>query len=407
MHHIVSDGWSSGLLVRELAVLYEAFSSGQPSPLPELAVQYADYAVWQRQWLQGETLERQLDYWRARLLSAPPALELPTDRPRPAAHTSAGATLRATLPAELAGRLRGLSRASGVTLFMTLLAGWQTLLSRYSGQGEVVVGTPVANRDRLETEGLIGFFVNTLALRADLSDDPTFGELLGRVREECLGAYAHQAVPFEAVVQAVGTERELSRTPVFQVMFVMQNAPREQPSLAGLRLELMELERETAKFDLTLTVEEQSGGLHVELEYRTDLFDKETAERMLAHWRVLLEGAAAEPGRHVSELPLLSDEERRQLLVEWNETGREYTQEGACLHELFEAQAARTPERVAVECGDEWLSYGELNERANQLAHYLRRVGVGPETAVGVHLERGVEMVVAVLRVLKAGCAYQ
>ncbi|MFL6284239.1 MAG: amino acid adenylation domain-containing protein [Pyrinomonadaceae bacterium] len=404
MHHIVSDAWSMGILIREMAASYEAFSRGQEPTLQELPIQYADYAVWQRGRLQGEVLEGQLSYWRKQLADAPRMLELPTDRPRPAASSYRGAALRFSLSAELSEELRGLARREGVTLYMLLLAAWQTLLTRYTGQEDVVVGSPVAGRTRAETEGLIGFFVNTLVLRTDLSGDPTFRELLGRVREVCLGAYAHQEVPFEKVVEELAPERSLSSNPLFQVMFAMQNAPKEELRLGGLRLEQIETESGTSAFDLMLAAQETDGVLGGALQYSTDLFDAETAERMLRHFKTLLEGVASDSGRRLSLLPLLDETERRQVVSEWNETRFEYPR--ACAHQLFERQAEETPDALALVRGSERLTYAELNSRANQLARHLRRLGVGPESRVGVLLGRSTWMIAGLLGVLKAGGAY-
>jgi len=405
MHHILSDGWSMGVLFRELSVLYEAFSNGDPSPLPELPVQYADFAVWQRQWLQGEVLEEQLSYWRERLGGAPPVLHLPTDRPRPAVQTYRGARKTLRLPNKLTDALKVLSRREEVTLFMTLLSAFKTLLCRYTGQEDIVVGSPIAGRTRPETEGLIGFFVNTLVLRSDLSGNPTFRQLLGRVREVALGAYTHQDLPFEKLVEELQPERNLSHTPLFQVMFALQNVPRKPLELPGLTLSPMQLGIDTAKFDLTLAMVEQDRELSCLFEYNTDLFDAATITRMGGHFKTLLEGIVANPGRRLSELPILTDAERRQLLVEWNDTKRDYPKDQR-IHELFEAQVERSPEAVAVVFEDKQLTYRELNCRANQLARYLKRLGVGPEVLVGICVERSLEMVVGLLGILKAGGAY-
>jgi amino acid adenylation domain-containing protein len=405
MHHIVSDGWSMGVLVKEVAALYEAFAAGQESPLPELPIQYPDYAAWQREWLQGEALEEQLSYWREKLAGAPPVLELPTDRPRPAVQTFRGAREQFTLPATLAAELAELSRGEGVTLFMTLLAAWQALLSRYARQQDVVVGTPVAGRSRPELEPLIGFFVNTLALRTDLSGNPTFRELLGRVREVCLGAYAHQEVPFEKLVEELQPQRNLSHAPLFQVMLVLQNQPQEAVELPGLRISAVRGENLTAKFDLTLILEERAGELAGVLEYNSDLFDAGTAARMAAQFRTLLDGVAADPDRRLARVSLLDEAEEREQLRAWNETAAEFPAD-FCLHQLFEAQAARTPDALAVVGDGGSLTYAELDRRANRVAHALRRLGVGPEERVGLLAGRSVEMVVGLWGVLKAGGAY-
>ena len=403
-HHIASDGWSSGVLLGELSTLYNALREGREASLPELKLQYADYAVWQRGRLQGELLEAQLSYWREQLAAAPQLLELPTDRPRPAASSYRGAVLRFSLPAELSERLQELARREGVTLYMLLLAAWQTLLARYTGQEDVVVGSPVAGRTRAETETLIGFFVNTLVLRTDLSGDPTFRELLSRVREVCLGAYAHQEVPFEKVVEDLAPERSLNRNPLFQVMFTMQNAPREELRLGGLRINHLETESGTAPYDLKLWIQDGDGALSGALQYKTELFDEETVARMLGSFKQLMQGVVKDSDRRLSELPLLDETERRRVLSEWNDTHANYTR--ACVHQLFERRAEETPDALAVICEEAELTYAELNSRASQLARHLRKLGVGPESRVGVMMNRGAWMVVSLLGVLKAGGAY-
>jgi len=405
MHHIVGDGWSYGVFVRELTALYEAFNQGRPSPLPELPIQYVDFAHWQRQWFQGKVLEEQLAYWKQQLGDDLPVLELPTDRPRPAVQTFRGARQSAMLSKSLLEALRTLSRQEGMTVFMTLLAAFQTLLSRYANQDDIVVGSPIANRTRAELEGLIGFFVNTLVLRTDLSGDPSFRQLLGRVREMALRAYAHQDLPFEKLVEELQPERDLSRNPLFQVMFVLQNAPARALKLSGLTLRPLAVDSGTAKFDLTLFMFEGEDGLRARWEYNSDLFDAATITRMLGHFQTLLEGIIANPEQRISELPLLSDAERQQVLVEWNKTQTAYPR-GSSIHELFEAQVERTPDTIAVGFEQEQLSYGELNGRANQLARYLQSRGVGPEVLVGIMMHRSVEMVVGLLGILKAGGAY-
>ncbi|HEX5709303.1 MAG TPA: amino acid adenylation domain-containing protein, partial [Pyrinomonadaceae bacterium] len=405
MHHIVSDGWSLGVLVAEVGALYEAYSNGRPSPLPELEIQYADFAVWQRGWLQGEVLEGHLDYWRKQLAGAPPVLELPTDHSRPSVQTFRGARNAFKLPPELTAQLRALSQREGVTLFMTLLAAFQVLLSRYSGQDDVVVGTPIAGRNRAEVEGLIGFFVNTLAMRADLSGDPTFVELLGRVRESALGAYAHQDVPFEKLVEELQPARHLGHSPLFQVMFIFQNTPASTASLSGLHLSALPIETLTAKFDLTLELREEREQLIGELEYSTELFEQETIEKLARAYEELLGEMAGRPRAKLSEALTVKGEERRRLLVEWNDTHTDYAHD-KCIHELFEEQTARTPDAVALMFGEEQVTFAELNGRANKLAHHLRGRGVGPEVRVGVSVERSIEMVVALFAVHKAGGAY-
>ncbi|MFL6332079.1 MAG: amino acid adenylation domain-containing protein [Pyrinomonadaceae bacterium] len=405
MHHIISDGWSMNLFVHEMSVLYEAYASGAEPALPVPAVQYADYAAWQQGWLRGEVLERQLSYWRRQLAGAPPALELPTDFPRPPVQTYRGAHQKFHLPSHLAERLRELSRREGATLFMTLLGAFQVLLARYSGQHDIVVGSDIANRNFKETEPLIGFFINQLVLRTDMSDDPTFVELLGRVRATALDAYVHQDVPFEKVVEAVQPERHLNRSPLFQAKLILQNTPRRRTRSSGLTLSDFEFDVPTATFDLLLSLTEADEGLTGLVEYSTDLFEPATVERLTGNFRTLLEGVAADPGRRVSDLPLLSGAERERILSEWNATGAEYPW-GECIHHLFEERAVRTPDAVAVVFEGRRLTYAELNRRANQLAHRLRALGVGPEVLVGLCVERSPEMVVGLLATLKAGGAY-
>src|SRR5689334_16727370 len=405
MHHIVSDGWSLGVLFRELAAIYKAFAGGEPSPLPPLPIQYADFAVWQRESLQGPALHRQLDYWKAKLANGATILELPTDKPRPPMQQFRGAQAVRHLSQELTQKLKDVSTRHRVTLFMTLLAAFKVLLWRYSNQTDIIVGSPIANRTRAETEGLIGFFVNTLVLRTDLSGNPTFAELLQRVKEVALGAYEHQDLPFEKLVQELSPERDPGRNPLFQVSFVLQNATRSRLELSDLTLERLDVHSETSKFDLSLSILETADGLKTSWEYDTDLFDADRIERMMGHLRVLLEAVVVGPERRISELPLLTRAEREQVLVEWNRTETAYA-DGECLQELFEAQVERTPEALAVADEQQRLSYGELERRANQLAWRLRAEGVGCESLVAVCLERSVEMVVAVLGILKAGSAY-
>jgi amino acid adenylation domain-containing protein/FkbM family methyltransferase len=403
-HHIASDGWSSSILWRELTTLYRAFACGQPSPLQELPIQYVDYAVWQRQRLQGEVLEKALSYWRQQLHNVS-TLQLPTDRPRPAVQTFHGAHQSLVLPKELAEQLKTLSRRQRCTLFMTLLAAFQTLLHRYTGQTDIAVGSPIAGRMWVEVEGLIGFFVNTLVLRTDLAGNPSFRELLTRVREVALEAYTHQELPFEKLVEELQPERHLSHSPLFQVAFVLQNTPRTALKSEGLMLSPVEVDSGTAKFDLMLFMYEETDGLRGVMQYNTDLFDKATMLRLLEHFRTLLEGIAANPEQRLADLPLLTPAERHQLLVEWNDTHKDALPD-RCIHELFEAQVERTPEAVAVVFEGQQLTYRQLNGRANQLAHYLRKRGVGPEVLVGLCVERSLDMVVGLLGILKAGGAY-
>ncbi|HEX9935555.1 MAG TPA: amino acid adenylation domain-containing protein, partial [Longimicrobium sp.] len=405
MHHIVSDGWSMGLLYREMSTLYEAFARGEASPLPELAVQYADYAVWQREQLAGEVLDRQLSYWRERLAGAPELLELPTDHPRPPVRTHRGATVAVALPPELLERLEALGRSEGATLYMVLLGAFQVLLSKYSGSDDVVVGSPIAGRTRGEVEELIGFFVNTLVLRTGLSGDPSFRETLRRVREATLGAYEHQEVPFEKLVAELQPERSLSHSPLFQVMFALQNAEGGSGALPGLKVSGAGAATEITTFDLSLSLTATPQGLHGALSYSTDLFERDTAERMLGHLERVLEQVAADADVRLSRLALLGEAERAWVVEEWNRTEAEVPRD-ACVHELFEAQVERTPGAVALVYEDEEVTYAELNARANRLAHHLRGLGVGADARVGICVERGVDMVVAVLATLKAGGAY-
>ncbi len=415
VHHIVFDGWSVGIFWRELGALYEAYSRGERSPLGELAIQYADYALWQREWLQGEVLEEQVRYWREQLAGIAPSLELPTDRARPAVQSYRGAEQKLELGSALCAGLKALSRGEGVTLFMTLLAAYQVLLHRYTGQDDIAVGSPIANRNQPEVEGLIGFFVNTLVLRSVLSGgeglhselrgNRTFRELLGQVGEVCFGAYEHQDLPFEILVAELQPERDPGRTPLFQAAFQLQNYPREESRLGEVRVQPLEVEGGTAKFDVSLSMEETGAGLLARLRYHSDLFDAGTMERMLGHYRTLLEGIVADADEQVGKLPLLTGGEWRQIVVEWNDTDRVYPGE-RCVHEWFEEQAERRPDAVAVVCEDQQLTYRQLNERANRLANHLAGLGVRQETPVAICVQRSLALVVGLLGILKAGGAY-
>nr|WP_255217199.1 non-ribosomal peptide synthetase [Myxococcus sp. AM010] len=406
MHHIVSDGWSMGLLVRELTELYAAFSQGQPSRLPELPLQYADYAVWQREWLQGDVLEAQLGYWKQHLDGAPRLLELPTDRPRPAVQSLEGAYVPFSLGRALSDAVHALARREGVTPFMVLLAAFQAVLARYSGQDDVSVGSPIAGRTRAETEGLIGFFVNTLVLRTRLDGSPSFRELLARVREVTLGAYAHQDVPFEKLVEALRPERSLSHSPLFQVMLTFDSTPDAGgDAQTGTGMKHVAVEHRVSRFDLSLGFVEGKDGFSGGLEFSTVLFEPETAARLLVHLKTLLEGALAAPDRSVFALPMLSAAEARRLLVEWSDPGSGEVAETS-IHALVERQAAATPDAVAVVAGDEVLTYRELMRRSDRLARKLRALGVGPEVRVGLCAERNADLLVAVLGILKSGGAY-
>src|SRR5438105_170701 len=391
MHHIVSDAWSIGVVVRELTELYEAYSTGKPSPLPELAIQYADFAHWQRERLQGEVLKNHLSYWKEQLNGRLPELQLPTDGPRPAVPSFRGATRSFSLSKELSDALNTLSRREGSTLFMTLVAAFKVLLYRYTAQTEIVIGSPIANRNRREIEGLIGFFVNNLVLRTDLSGDPSFRELLGRVREVALRAYEHEDLPFEKLVEELHPERDLSRNPFFQVVFAVQNAPIQSLHLRGLTVTPQEFVSETTRFDLEVHLWEEAGVLKGIFVYSTDLFAEASITRMIEHFQTLLEALTAWPNNRISELPLLTDAERHQLLVEGSGVKRDYLRE-RCIHQLLEAQVERAPEAVAAEFKGQQLTYNELNRRANQLAHYLRTLGIGPEVLVCVCAERSLEL---------------
>ncbi|HEY0738440.1 MAG TPA: amino acid adenylation domain-containing protein [Herpetosiphonaceae bacterium] len=405
VHHIVVDGWSLDVLLRELAALYNAALQGLQPDLAPLPIQYADYAAWQQQQLQGERFERLLDYWRRQLAGLQP-LALPTDHPRPSISSTAGTRLPVALAPSLVARLSQLSQQSGTTMFMLLLATLQVLLHRYSGQTDIAVGTPIANRTRAESEGLVGFLVNTLVLRADLSGRPAFAELLQRVRSICLDAYAHQDLPFELLVEELQPERSLGQHPLFQVLFVLQTLPPIEPELAGLAVDMQALDSDSAKFDLTLDLRPGAdGGLHGYLEYATDLFETTTIQRMLGHLQTLLHAVVANPEERIAYLPLLTDAERQQSLIDWNRSEAVYPRDAA-VHTLIEAQAERSPETTAIVFEGAALTYAELNTRANQLAHHLRAQGVGPDVLVALMVERGLEMIVGMLAILKAGGAY-
>ncbi|HEY0795432.1 MAG TPA: amino acid adenylation domain-containing protein [Acidisarcina sp.] len=405
MHHAVSDGWSLGILSGELAALYEAFQGGKPSPLAALPFSYGDFAVWQRAYLEGGALQSQLTYWKEHMAGAPPAIELPTDRARPPMQTFHGAKEIALLPPELLTGLRALSRTEGLTLFMTLLAAFNVLMSRYSGQQDIVVGTASAGRHHAGTEGLIGFFTNTLVLRSDLAGEPTFRELTARVRETTLSAYANQDVPFEKLVEELNPVRDSSRSPLFQVMFIQQNAFQSSHSFGSLKASGYGAGGAAAKVDLLVNVSEHGGGLRCAFEYNTDLFDEATIVRMQGHYKVLLESAVAGPESRISELEILDAAERHQIVVEWNQTAQPY-ERGLCVHQVFEREAIRRAGSPAVAFGGEYLTYGDLNARANQLAHLLRLRGVGGGHRVGVYLDRSLNMMVALLGIWKSGAAY-
>jgi amino acid adenylation domain-containing protein len=405
VHHLICDGWSIGVLLRELATLYHDLRSHRAASLPQLRIQYADYALWQRQRLSGPWFERQLEYWRTQMAGAAPMLDLPTDYPRPEKRSVKGAQESILLSANLSDSIGKLSRQESATLFMTLLAAFQTLLFRYSGQEDIVVGSPVAGRSMLETEDLIGAFVNTLALRADFAGKPSFREFLGRVRTTTLGAFSNQDVPFEKLVEELNPERKGNRTPLFQAMFAFQNSQTLEIAIDGLTLRPLKIPDAKAKFDLTLEAEEEADGLRLCFEYNSQLFRPETIRRMLGHFQNLLEAIVANPAQRVTDLSLLTDSERYQILNEWNGNRLAFP-EDTCIHALFEAQVERTPDAIAVELQGGQLTYRELNARANQLAHFLRKKGVGPDTLVGICVQRSLQMLVGMLGVLKAGGAY-
>ncbi|MBD2208314.1 amino acid adenylation domain-containing protein [Nostoc linckia FACHB-104] len=399
LHHLVGDGWSINLLVQELSVIYQALVAGKPSPLPAMTLQYADFTYWQRNWLQGEIIDKYLAYWQQQLRGNLPILQLPTDRPRPPIQTFKGKQQKFVLSPKLTAALKQLSQQEESTLFMTLLAAFQTLLYRYTGQEDILVGSPIANRNRAELEQLIGCFVNTLVLRTNLEGNPKFREFLGRVRKVAIDAYTHQDLPFEKLVEALQPNRDLSYNPLFQVMFVLQN-----PASNSI-WKTEELETGTAKFDILLSMIDSEEGLTGTLEYNTDLFNADTIARMLGHFQTLLEGVVSYPNQSISELPLLTTAERQTLLLDWNHTEVDYPQ-AACIHHLFEAQVEKTPDAIALIFTDQELTYRELNHRANQLAHYLQNLGVEPDTLVGICMERSIEMVVGILAIMKAGGAY-
>lgn len=405
MHHIISDGWSMNNLLREIFTAYQAFLNNNSPTLPRLPIQYADYAIWQREWLQGDTLKTQLDYWKRQLNGAAPLLDLTLDYPRPATQDFRGARQRLTIPENIVEGLKLLCRQEEATLFMVLLAAFKTLLYRYTGQTDLIIGTPIANRNRSELEGLIGFFVNTLVLRSNLSGNPSFQNLVRRVRAVALDAYTHQDLPFEKLVEELQPPRSLSYNPLFQIMFILQNTPNQIPQLPNLAIQPVELEFVTAKFDLTLSITEENSALQGFIEYNTALFTKESITRITQHFQNLLQSVVANPKAPISQLNILTRAEQQQLLITWNDTHTNYPQ-NQCIHHLFETQAKHTPNAIALKYEDQLLTYQQLNSRANQLAHYLKNQGVGSETLVGICLERSIEMVIGLLGILKAGGAY-
>ena len=407
MHHIASDGWSLSLFIQELSQFYNAFIQGKPASLPPLPIQYIDFSQWQHQWLKSASMNTQREYWKKQLSNAATLLELPTDRPRPPIQTFQGKDIYFQIDRSLSNKLSELSQRSGSTLFMTLLSVFATLLCRYSEQEDLIIGTPVANRNQAQTENLIGFFINTLALRIDLSDDPTFYELLIRVRNMSLEAFSHQDIPFEQLVEEIQPTRNLSHSPLFQVMFALQNTPSNPLELTHLTVTPLELVGKSSKFDLTLSMEETDQGLEGGFEFNTDLFDDTTIHRMIGHFKALLNAVTKNPECTLSKLSILNPSERQLLLETWNQTEIHYPQQDRCIHQLFEIQVEKTPNALAL-IGDDnrILTYSELNQHANQLAHYLRSLGVGVESLVGVCMQRNVEMIITLMAILKSGGAY-
>ncbi len=405
MHHIVADGWSIKVFRQELSSLYRVFSEGKTSSLPELAIQYKDFALWQRDCLQGKIGEKQLNYWQQQLDNTPELLPLPIDRPRPSTQTYQGKTYSFSLSEQLSQKLKELSTQSGTTLFMTLQGAFSILLSRLCGESDILIGSPIANRNRNETEGLIGFFVNTLVLRTKLENNPSFAEVLKQVRETTLAAYENQDIGLEQIVKTLQLERSLSHSPLFQVMFVLQNTPNSELELPGVKVKQLKVTTETAKFDLTLSMTESSTKLVGSWNYNTNLFNDETIERISGHFQTLLSAIVENPQQKINQLPLLTEAEKHHLLVDWNDTEREYPHNKS-IHQLFEEQVRQRPKAIAVKFANQDLSYQQLNQRANQLAHYLQTRGVKPGVLVGICLERSPEMLVALLAILKAGGAY-
>ncbi|CAG0906061.1 unnamed protein product, partial [Darwinula stevensoni] len=405
MHHIISDGWSVGVLTRELTELYEAFAQGRGDPLQPLPIQYADYALWQRQWLQGESLQKQLDYWVTHLKGAPELISLPLDRARGEAQNYAGQSVGFKVDKALTHGLKTLSGSQGVTLYMTVLAAWSALLSRLAGQEEIVLGTPTANRGRAEIEGLIGFFVNTQALRISVDGDPSVEGLLEQTKRVALGAQQNADIPFEQIVEALNPVRSMAHSPIFQIMFAWQNAPQQKLKLGDLELEELNIGAQTAQFDLSLSLQEEGGEITGALNYASSLYDESSIERYLGYFHALLRGMVEEPKRNIGAIEILGLQEKRLLLKSFNDTRRDYDQ-NALIHELIEKHAQQRPDAQALQYGQESLSYGQLNARANQLARHLLDLGVKVEARVGLCLNRSLEMIIALLGVLKAGGAY-
>ncbi len=406
LHHIATDGWSMGIFFREFAILYNAFCQGKPSPLRELPIQYADFALWQKdQWTKGQVMAKQFVYWKKQLRNSPPILPLPVDKPRPEAQTFKGSKYSFEIPQDLTQKLKSICQQEKVSLYMILLGIFQTLLFRYTGQKDIIVGTPIANRRKVEIEKLIGFFVNTLILRTRFDRNPTFRELLRQVRSVTLDAYNNQDLPLEKLVESLQPERYRSASALFQVMFVLQNAPKEEFKLPNLNIKRLNIKNPTAKFDLILFMWENPSGLKSCFEYNTDLFEEATIERLANHFQTIVREITTNLNQSVQELPLLNGEEQKQLLIEWNDTQTDYSRNSS-LQELFEMQVAQTPDAVAVICEQEQLTYEQLNQKANQLANYLREIGIQIEAPIGIYLERSLDANVGILGILKVGAAY-
>src|SRR5262249_27168476 len=409
MHHIIADSWSFGVFNQELLALYDAYTAGRTSPLADLPIQYADYSVWQREWLSGELLEAKLAHWKNLLAEAQVSIELPTDRPRPTTQSYRGASRFLTVPEDLTRALRELANREKTTMFMTMLAAFNVMLFRYSSQRDILIGSPIANRNHPEVQGLIGYFLNMLTLRTRMRAEMTFGDLLSHVRESSLAAYAHQDLPFARLVQELRPGRDMAQNPLFQVCFVYLDFQEQETEIRGLKLREMKLDAGTAMFDLTLALTESAGALSGHFEYAVDLFDRETIERMIGHFKNLLKSIAARPESSLGALTLLDEQERRQALYDWNpQTGNYSAEMGGALtlHEMFERQAAARPDSIAVSCADLHITYRSLDRRANQLARFLRGRGVGPERVVALIYDRSPQVIISLLGVLKAGGAY-
>ncbi|MBX9805199.1 MAG: AMP-binding protein, partial [Alphaproteobacteria bacterium] len=407
MHHIISDAWSIAIFMKELGILYQAACEGLENYLSPLPIQYADYTLWQREYLkEGEKeAQTQLEYWVKSLQGAPDLISLPLDYPRPAIQSYRGKQISFEISKELLDSLKTLSQQRSTTLFMSLLSAFFLLLKRYTGQDDIVVGTPIANRQREELEGVMGFFINTLALRANLTDQMSFNELLEQVKSRTLQGYAHQDIPFERLVESLSLQRSLSHSPLFQVMFVFQNSRQQELALKHLDVTLIPIDMKTSKFDLTLSLEETLTGIEGSVEYASDLFKASTIQRLIAHFLKLLKEIISDPNQPIQSYEMLTASERQRILVEWNNTAHDYPRDKT-LQQLFEEQVEKTPENIAVVFESQQLTYRELNERSNQLAYYLREQGVGPDTLVAIACERSLEMIIGIMGILKAGGAY-